>query len=115
MDKAKAIKVLTEHNRWRRGESEYSGIGAGFPYSAKEIGEAIDIAISEMKGGENNEATPLTAEYLEEMVKHFMEKPIMEQVSPKFFDNNEFVKCCRVNRVMMKQYYEALQKKAGEA
>ena len=62
MNKQKAIKVLTDHNRWRRGEGEYSGEGTSVsapfpmrPYTPAEIGEAIDIAIhlmSEMKGGE---------------------------------------------------------------
>ena len=57
MDKETAIQILTDHNKWRRGEGEY-GYGEmhlAQTYTPAEIGEAIDIAIhlmSEMKGGE---------------------------------------------------------------
>ena len=54
MNKQKAIKVLTEHNRWRRGEGEYSGEGKVAsdpypqpPYSPAEIGQAMAEAMSD--------------------------------------------------------------------
>ncbi len=39
------ITILTEHNKWRRGEGRYGG---EFPslYNVKELGQAIDYAIS---------------------------------------------------------------------
>lgn len=50
-----AITILTEFNKWRRGEHPYDGetpeTYRGCPYLPKEIGEAIDVAIERM----NNE------------------------------------------------------------
>jgi len=45
MTPAKALEILTEHNKWRRGEGKYSEMGCGFPHTAKNIGEAIDLAV----------------------------------------------------------------------
>lgn len=44
MTKKQALKILIEHNAWRRDQSE---IPAPFPttYTAKELGQAIDVAI----------------------------------------------------------------------
>lgn len=56
MTTAEAIDVLTEFNRWRRGEGKYAwnedpAKNAECPYSPKAIGQAIDIAINEMNKG----------------------------------------------------------------
>lgn len=57
MNEEKALAVLQDHNQWRRSKGEYSGYGetAGDPfkqpkYSAKEVGEAIDVAINTLEG-----------------------------------------------------------------
>lgn len=38
-----AAKLLKEYNKWRRGKGKKYSI-PGFPFSVKEIGEAIDLA-----------------------------------------------------------------------
>ena len=45
MRRTKALKVLHRLQRFRRGRDSFSEIG----YSTKEIGEAIDVAIREMR------------------------------------------------------------------
>lgn len=49
-----AIKVLTEFNKWRRGEPPYDwnedpSLMIEFPFDVKEVGEAIDEAINMLK------------------------------------------------------------------
>ena len=39
----KAIKILTYHNKWRRGEKEE------MKYTAKGLGIAIDVILNELK------------------------------------------------------------------
>lgn len=48
MNLAKAMDILTEHNKWRRGEPPYDTIPPVDHATPKEIGEAIDVAIEEM-------------------------------------------------------------------
>jgi hypothetical protein len=45
MTKEKAIKVLTEYNRWRRSDK-------GYQQSPETIGQAIDLAIEILKNVE---------------------------------------------------------------
>ena len=40
MDNHEALKILTEHNQWRRGETDVR------EYGVEKLGEAIDTAIS---------------------------------------------------------------------
>ncbi len=40
------ITILTEHNKWRRGLPPYENGGEKTSYSVKELGQAIDYAIS---------------------------------------------------------------------
>ena len=49
-----AIKVLTDFNKWRRGEPPYDwnedpSLMIEFPFDVKEVGEAIDEAINMLK------------------------------------------------------------------
>ena len=44
MSTHEAAKILTEHNRWRRGQSPYDQSPSS-PHSPQIIGEAIDAAI----------------------------------------------------------------------
>lgn len=46
-----AYEVLREFQMWRRGEGKYkwSKIPKGLPYSAKEVGVALDVAIETLK------------------------------------------------------------------
>ena len=53
-----ALKVLTEFNKWRRSEAPYGWYEEPektlqLPYTPKEIGEAIDVAIKVL--GERHE------------------------------------------------------------
>lgn len=47
-----AIHILTEHNKWRRGEGVYGDIGGDMPVSPKELGEAIQYAIDQLKANQ---------------------------------------------------------------
>lgn len=40
-----AITILREHNKWRRGTPPYDEVGNKQPYSAKDIGLAIDCVV----------------------------------------------------------------------
>jgi hypothetical protein len=40
-----AITILKEHNKWRRGTPPYDEVGNRQPYSAKDIGLAIDCVV----------------------------------------------------------------------
>lgn len=44
-----ALKVLTEMNKWRRGEPPYDDVSPeryeAMPYEPSQFGEAIDVAI----------------------------------------------------------------------
>lgn len=42
------IKILTEHNKWRRGIEPYDDSRKEFPFGVKAVGEAIDYAIEEL-------------------------------------------------------------------
>ena len=44
MTTKEAVNILEEYNKWRRGQ-----INKEYPFTAKEIGLAIDKAISELK------------------------------------------------------------------
>lgn len=48
----KAIEILSEFNKWRRGLPPYDVWGEKLPYSPTEIGEAIDCAIEKLKKNE---------------------------------------------------------------
>ena len=55
MTPTEAAKILAEFNRWRRGEPPYDWSDdpanrKDLPYTPKQIGEAIDIAVQAMKG-----------------------------------------------------------------
>ena len=43
-------EILTEFNKYRRGEGDYGNIGSLFKYSPKEIGIAIDTALNILGG-----------------------------------------------------------------
>jgi hypothetical protein len=45
MDKELAIEILVEMQKWRRGKEPYDPSGAKMPFSPKEYGEALDLAI----------------------------------------------------------------------
>lgn len=55
MTKEEAYKILCEFNLWRRGKGKYKWIptvpsaNPTFPYSPKEVGEALDVAIAVLK------------------------------------------------------------------
>ena len=46
------ITILSEHNAWRRGEGKYGDddFPAQPPYTAKQLGEALDYAVERLKG-----------------------------------------------------------------
>lgn len=44
-EKAKATKILTEMQKWRRSQPPYEGSNT-MPYTPKQYGEAIDTAIA---------------------------------------------------------------------
>lgn len=74
MDARAAIRILSEFNRWRRGEPPYDEPGAPFTNTPAEIGEAIDVAVrllSEMPSddgdGEGTKFDP--REYYEKILK----------------------------------------------
>lgn len=46
MTKDQAVEILKTHNAWRRGEPPYDVFGLPDKFSAKQLGEAIDIAVS---------------------------------------------------------------------
>lgn len=48
MDTEIAIKILTEHNKWRRGEPPYDKMGEPYPHTPNKLGKAIDHAITIM-------------------------------------------------------------------
>lgn len=55
-----AIKVLTDFNKWRRGEPPYEwnedpSLMIEFPFDVKEVGEAIDEAIRMLKHADDME------------------------------------------------------------
>lgn len=43
MDKQKVIEILTAYNKWRRGETDET------PFTIKELGIAIDMAVELLK------------------------------------------------------------------
>ena len=43
-----AINILTEHNKWRRGQPPYEFGGEQSAHTPKQIGEAIDFAVDVM-------------------------------------------------------------------
>lgn len=48
MNIEQCITILTQLNKWRRGDKPYENGGEELPYSGKELGEAIDFAIEEL-------------------------------------------------------------------
>ena len=57
MTEKEALKVLVEHQKWRRGEEPYGWSEdpvavKPMPYSPKEVGEALDIAIGALSFAE---------------------------------------------------------------
>jgi hypothetical protein len=46
MNHKDAIHILTEHNKWRRGQAPYDGLCPEYNFKPREIGEAIDYAIA---------------------------------------------------------------------
>jgi len=48
----KVIEILKAHNEWRRDKK--SEVPQPMPYSPKELGEAIDVAVTELKRFENS-------------------------------------------------------------
>lgn len=54
MTTTEAAKILAEFNKWRRGEPPYNWSDdpkkrKELPYTPKQIGEAIDVAVEAMK------------------------------------------------------------------
>ena len=49
MTPKETYEVLREFNLWRRGEGKYEGFYQKFPYTPKEIGIALDVAIEKLK------------------------------------------------------------------
>lgn len=56
MTKTTAIMILKEYQDWRRGRNEYDWRGVKspegmkkFPYSASQLGVAIDVAINSLE------------------------------------------------------------------
>ncbi len=52
MTTKEAYEILKEYNLWRRGKGVYDKVGASFGYSPIQVGEAIDVAIKVLKGGD---------------------------------------------------------------
>ena len=48
MTRDKAIHILTDHNKWRRGQPPYDGLTPEYKMNVKELGEAIDYAVEFM-------------------------------------------------------------------
>lgn len=46
MEVNECVKILSEFNVWRRGKGKYQEAGARLEYTPKQIGIAIDTAIS---------------------------------------------------------------------
>lgn len=67
MTSEKAIEILREHNRWRRGEGEYDQPGTTLPYTPKEIGIAIDVVIEEIEKNRLRPASEMTDDNLKRM------------------------------------------------
>lgn len=49
MERSEALEILEQYQLWRRGEHPYDQVGYRFEYGSKVIGEAIDVAIEELK------------------------------------------------------------------
>jgi hypothetical protein len=49
MTAKQAAKILTDFNKWRRGEKPYNNVIIALPFGAVEIGVAIDLAVKELK------------------------------------------------------------------
>lgn len=51
MSNQEALEILTEMQKWRRGEYEYGNDGEyhTMPYKPKVYGEALDVAIEALK------------------------------------------------------------------
>lgn len=49
MTKERAVKVLRDHNEWRRHDGE----PCNPPHSCKELGEAIDFAVKYMEDSDD--------------------------------------------------------------
>lgn len=49
MTTKQATEILSEINKWRRGEGKYEKPGTGSPYPAITLGEAIDTAVNALK------------------------------------------------------------------
>ena len=49
MTAAQAAKILTDFNKWRRGDGKYTDVISPFDVSPKDIGIAIDVAIKKLK------------------------------------------------------------------
>lgn len=71
-DTMAAIRILSEFNRWRRGEPPYDEPGTPFTSTQAEIGEAIDVAVvllSGMPSREGEWAKFYPREYYERILK----------------------------------------------
>lgn len=69
------IKVLTEFNKWRRGEPPYDwnedpSLMIEFPFDVKEVGEAIDEAINMLKHADDMEREEKRETKYEYPIKH---------------------------------------------
>jgi hypothetical protein len=51
MTNEQAFKILKEYQLWRRGIAPYDYGGDNMPFTPKEVGEAIDVAIKELSDG----------------------------------------------------------------
>jgi hypothetical protein len=76
MTEQEAIKILYEHNRWRRGENNI------MPHSVKNIGEAIDVIVKEYEN-KNNISKPKS------LVPVMWEECIGEEGKSNYYINDE--------------------------
>ena len=73
METQKAIEILREHNRWRRGEGKYDQPGITLPYSPKEIGIAIDVVTNELEELIKPRSIPTSAMTDEDIRKMYLD------------------------------------------
>lgn len=85
MDKTEAIKILTEHNKWRRAVKPYDKVGVTPPYTPADIGKAIDFAISQLQ-------KPYTKEDISEIIdlyeyNQYRQGNVIEYVTQRMNEN----------------------------
>lgn len=91
-----AIKVLHEHQLWRRGSDEYPAT------DPKKLGQAIDIALEAMHLMHNTQelAKEITFKHGDGIVEYYKSEAIMMDIATYVIafiertDKNDRAKCC---------------------